>query len=119
MELLSVGSSVARLAVSEDLSPQLLQTGYLHCAQIAKLEEQQLAAEGKYSSKQEEVNEKTKKLKKLWHKFQVRAPLSVDVALGFGQRQHTGIALTRMPCNVCSCCICDTACCCPPAQHKA
>ena len=37
---------------------------------IAELEEKQLAAEDKYSSKQEEAEQKTKKLKKLWKKFQ-------------------------------------------------
>eukprot|EP00201_Polytomella_parva_P015707 CAMPEP_0175058252 /NCGR_PEP_ID=MMETSP0052_2-20121109/11744_1 /TAXON_ID=51329 ORGANISM="Polytomella parva, Strain SAG 63-3" /NCGR_SAMPLE_ID=MMETSP0052_2 /ASSEMBLY_ACC=CAM_ASM_000194 /LENGTH=731 /DNA_ID=CAMNT_0016323611 /DNA_START=71 /DNA_END=2263 /DNA_ORIENTATION=+ len=38
--------------------------------EIAALEEAQLAAEEKYSSKHEEADQKTKKLKKLWKKFQ-------------------------------------------------
>lgn len=40
--------------------------------QIAALEEAALAREEKYADKAEEVEQKTKKLKKLWKKFQVR-----------------------------------------------
>nr|AEG74528.1 kinesin-2 motor subunit FLA8 [Dunaliella salina] len=37
---------------------------------IAEMEEAQLAAEGKYINRQEEAEQKTKKLKKLWKKYQ-------------------------------------------------
>ena len=37
---------------------------------IAEMEEAQLAAEDKFSNRQEEAEQKTKKLKKLWKKFQ-------------------------------------------------
>eukprot|EP00983_Pelagomonas_calceolata_P012339 395124-Pelagomonas_calceolata.AAC.2 len=41
---------------------------------IAEMEEAQLAAEDKYMNRQEEAEQKTKKLKKLWKKYQeVRA----------------------------------------------
>ena len=41
---------------------------------IAEMEEAQLAAEDKFSNRQEEAEQKTKKLKKLWKKFQEVGP---------------------------------------------